>query len=374
LATLESLGLKPVINAAGNLTNLGGSVLSPEVVDAMREVSTAFVDMNELMQNACQRVAELLDVEAALITSGAAAGLSIATAACMTGNDRTKATRLPDTGRMKNEVLIQRGHRSVYDQAFLLTGARFTEVGHPFADDEAEVDTSIEESTAALAYTLGYRIAYIQKGALSLESFGRLGRRRGIPLVLDAAAMLPPLGVLKEYAVSADLVSTSGGKALGGPNDTGILLGKKELIQACSLNAFPNDGIGRAMKVSKEQIVGLVTALEMYLKRDEAKELESWNQKIGVIVELLKGVKNLQTEVVFPDEIGRPVPRLFLHLHHSDKSAQKVIGELKQGNPRIMTFDFLTKAYYPDSVIIDPTTLAEGEAEIIGKRLQIILS
>jgi len=368
LATLESIGVGKLINAAGPETIYGGSSLVMEVVEAMSKVSPYFVDMYELLQKASARAAEILNVEAAFITAGAATALVVATAACMTGTDRNKVRRLPNVEGLKNEVIIQRGHRYLFDQAFRLSGARFVEIGFPFASDASEVAASIGEKTAALAYD------YDQKGIMSLEEFSKVGRENGIPVIVDAADMMPPLANIKKYAASADLVCTSGGKALRGPNDTGIVCGKRELIEACALNAFPNYAIGRPMKVSKEQIIGLVTALERYAARDEKIEVETWTRRLQRIAELLKDVNKVEARVVFPDEVGRPVPRLHIRPIAPDApKALEITERLKEKSPKIMTLDLLTQLF-PNTVIIDPTTMAAGEEEIVGTRLLEILN
>ena len=335
-----------------------------EVVESMREVSSVFVNISELIQRAGERVAEIAGVEAALITSGADAGLVVATAACMTGTDRNKVRRLPDTTGLKNEVIIQRGHRYLFDQAFRTAGAQFVEVGYPYAADASEVAASIGNKTAAMAYDID------QKGIMSLEEYCKVGREHGIPVISDGADMLPPFSSIKKYAAASDLVCISGGKALRGPNDTGLVFGKEELIKACTANAFPNYSIGRPMKVSKEQIVGLVTAVELYAARDEKMEVETWKRRLQRIAEILKDVDVIETELVFPDEVGRPVPRLHIRpVPGRAPGPWETMELLKQKTPKIMTLDLLTQSYFPDSVIIDPTTIAAGEEEEIGKRL-----
>jgi L-seryl-tRNA(Ser) seleniumtransferase len=362
---LQALGINRVINAAGAETPLGGSVLPPEVVDAMREASFIFLDMHELLYKAGKRVAELLGVKAAFITSGAAAGLAISAAACIAGKDIAKIKKLPITDDMKNQIVVQRAHRTVFDNAYMMAGARLIEIGRPFIYDKREIEGAINDKTAAIAFTVTGR------GVVSLEEYFDVAKRYGLPLIVDAAPVIPPLTYPRKLCKNADLVVVSGGKALRGPNDSGIICGEPDLIEACALNAHPNFAIGRPMKISKEQIVGLVAAVELYAKKDEDAEINKWFATLKKISEILDSAPNFEKKIVFPDEINRPVPRL--HIRIGRNRVWEVIEKLKNGTPKIFTADYLTLDYYPDWLIIDPTTLLEGDDEIVANRLLELL-
>jgi L-seryl-tRNA(Ser) seleniumtransferase len=323
--------------------------------------------MHELLKKAGELLAKMINVEAAFVTAGAAAGLAVSTAACMTGKDVGKIRRLPNTQGMRNEVIIQRGHRNVFDQAYQISGAKFLEVGVPYVSTLAEVRSIMNEKTAAIAFTIDAR------GKATLEEFGNLTKECGIPLIVDAAEQVPPLDRIRKFSDLADLVVLSGGKGLGGPNGTGIICGKRELVEACAMNAFPNFAIGRSMKVSKEEIAGLVAAVDLYRRKDEKFEAQRWNRKLERIRELIQSNGAVETEIVCPDETGRPVPRLHIRLKAVDR-ASSVINQLKLGSPRVFTAGYLTQEFYHDSIIIDPTTLADGDEEIVGRRLSDIFS
>jgi uncharacterized pyridoxal phosphate-dependent enzyme len=362
---LQLLGVNRVINAAGAETPLGGSVLPPEVVDEMREASFIFLDMHELLYKAGKRVAELLGVKAAFITAGAAAGLAISAAACIAGKDIAKIKKLPITDDMKNQIVVQRSHRTVFDHAYMMAGARLIEIGKPFIYNKREIEGAINDKTAAIAFTVTGR------GIVSLEEYFEVAKHYGLPLIVDAAPVIPPITYPRDLCKNADLVVVSGGKALRGPNDSGIICGEPDLIEACALNAHPNFAIGRPMKISKEQIVGLVAAVELYVKKDEKAEINKWFATLRKISEILDSAPNFEKKIVFPDEINRPVPRL--HIRIGRNKVWEVIEKLKSGVPKIFTADYLTMDYYPDSLVIDPTTLLEGDDEVVANRLLELL-
>ncbi|MEM2004147.1 MAG: hypothetical protein QXO15_10370 [Nitrososphaerota archaeon] len=365
MSILQSLGISRVINAAGAETPLGGSVLSPEVLEAMREASFIFLDMHELLEKAGKRIAELLGVKAAFITSGAAAGLTISAAACMTGKDLAKIKKLPLTDDMKNQIIVQRAHRTIFDHAYMMAGARLIEIGKPLIYDKKEIEGALTDKTAAIAFTVSGR------GIVTLEEYFDVAKKHGVPLIVDAAPVIPPITYPKDLCRYSDLVVVSGGKALRGPNDSGIICGEPDLVESCALNAHPNFAIGRPMKISKEQIVGLVAAVELYVKKDERAEIEKWKNSLKKISDVLDSVPRFEKKIVFPDELGRPVPRL--HVNVGRKTVWRVIERLKTGNPRIFTADYLTMEYYPDYLVIDPTTLLEGDDEIVANRTLEIL-
>jgi L-seryl-tRNA(Ser) seleniumtransferase len=368
---LDRLNVKRIINAAGPETHLGGSVLEPEVVAAMAEASRIFLDIRELLAKAGNYIAKTLRVEAALVTSGCAAALLLAAAACITGKDPAKMARLPDTEGMKREVVIQHAHRNPFDQAFRAAGARLITVGRPWALEPWEIESAISRDTAAVAYNLA------GGGPLSLREVAEVAHRHQVPVIVDAANAVPPLQNLTRLVEEgADLVAVSGGKGIRGPNDTGILLGRKDLVEAAAMQASPNFGIGRTLKVSKEAIVGLVKAVELAASRDLKAEIARWTKALQTIKDRLKDIRHIKAEIVVPDEIGRPVPRLHIKLHVDSLglTAQAVIEALKHGEPAIHTVEWLTQLYHPDTIIIEPTTLSPGEEQVVAERIAAVLS
>jgi L-seryl-tRNA(Ser) seleniumtransferase len=296
----ERLGVRKRINAAGLLTRLGGSLMSPEVLQAMAEAARSHVDIAELQARASAVIAECTGAEAGYVTSGAAAALTLGTAACLTGLDAARMERLPHTEGMPHEVIMCRTHRTGYDHAIRAAGARIRDVGF---NDRAvgagvrgiepwEIEAAVTPAVVAVAYTVSPSL-----GPPLPEVVG-VARRCGLPVIVDAAAALPPRENLRRFvAEGADLVAFSGGKAIRGPQSTGILCGRRDLIAAAALQqldmdvatetwspppslisrealrGIPHHGVGRGFKVGKEEIVGLIVALQRFVEADRAAEL-----------------------------------------------------------------------------------------------------
>lgn len=300
----EALGLKHVINCVGTVTNLGGSVMPPEVVAAWTEAARHFVNLAELQDRVGERIAKLIGVEAALVTTGAAGSLQLGTAAVITRSDRKKIARLPDTAGMRHEVILQRAHHSCYDNQLTAVGARLVEVVS--ADD---VKRAVNDRTA-LMFFMNKDDA---TGRIRRAEWIALAREHRVPTLLDAAADVPPVARLSEYnRMGFDLVAFSGGKAIRGPNDTGLLLGSRELINAAKLNTNPNCGtIGRALKVSKEDMIAQMAAVERFVRLDPKAEMREWERRIGVIEAAVKGIPSVQCERITPTT-ANCVPHLIL--------------------------------------------------------------
>ncbi|MCB1742909.1 MAG: aminotransferase class V-fold PLP-dependent enzyme, partial [Gammaproteobacteria bacterium] len=287
----ERLGVEPLINAKGPATRVSGGLMDPEVAEAMREATQACVDMVALQARASEIIAGITGAEAGYVTSGASAGLLLGTAACMTGTDPGRINRLPDTDGLRDEVIVVRSQRNFYDHAVRATGARLVEVGiadrysGPGVRDAEpwEIADAISERTACVLY-----VAQPQSRP-SLSAVCEVAHQAGVPVLVDAAAQLPPVSNLRQFIdQGADLVTFSGGKAINGPQASGVLCGKRDLIAAAALNnldhdiffeqwmppagfidkrrlrGLPQHGIGRSSKVGKEQIVGLLVALQRF--------------------------------------------------------------------------------------------------------------
>ena len=256
---LKELGVTPLINAGGPNTKHSGSRPRPEAIDAMNAMSEVFVDLEELLLAAGDEIAKLTGNEAATVTSGASGGLVVQAAAAMAKDDPERIAQLPITNGMPNELIIQRGHRFIYDHLYLAPGSQFVEVGRPTDCSIEEIDAAIGSNTAALIHL---ESPFKSDVGVPLIELSDLAHSHGLPVLADCASMLPPRENLTKYTrQGADLVSFSGGKAVRGPQSTGFLIGKSEWIEYARLNNAPNPGVTRAQKVSKEEIAGLIAAL-----------------------------------------------------------------------------------------------------------------
>lgn len=372
----RELGVETIVNAAGTLTNLGGSLMLPEVVDAMVAASRAFVDLNELHVAAGKRIAELVGVEAAHVCAGAAAGISLMAAACMAGTDREQIRRLPDTAGMKHKFVVQRAHRNPFDLSVRLAGGEFVPIG-PHAD---ELEGALADNdVAAVFYTLAW---FCMGEALPLERVAQVAHRRGVPVIADAAAELPPVENLWRFVKEgADLVAFSGGKALRGPQSSGFVLGRQDLIEACRLNDNPNTSVGRPMKAGKEEIAGLAKAVELYMKRDHRQENLVWDRRVARVIETLSNLRHVQVWRQLPYGIGQQVPHAALTWDEEalDVTCQELVKELLGGQPRIAV-QWINPTVYDHAgfrsseIRIHPHTLREGEEVVVAERIREVLS
>jgi L-seryl-tRNA(Ser) seleniumtransferase len=362
----QALGVKHVINAAGTFTIFGGSLMPPEVVAAWAAASRHFVDVAELHDRVGQRIAKLVGVEAALVTTGAAGALLLGTAAAVTRGEAALVRRLPDTAGMKNEVLIQKSHHSCYDNQMLDVGVKLIEV-----ETAADVRKVAGEKTA-LMFFMNHAA---EQGRIGREEWIKLARRHRAPTLLDAAADVPPVERLSEYnKMGFDLVAFSGGKALRGPNDTGLLLGRRDLIEAGKKNANPHCGtIGRMMKVSKEDMVALLAAVERFVNLDHKAELQRLEQSIGVIERALKGVPTIGFERVTP-AIANHVPHLIVTWDEKrvKVTREEVTRQLSAGEPSIRLGR--VSGTGDRGLLISVLTLQPGEDRVVAARLEAILA
>src|SRR6266849_5906363 len=295
-----ALGVRPFINCCSVRTMHGGSLMLPQVRAAVAEASRWFVNLDELMEAAGRRLAELTGAEWGLVTCGSAAAVALGTAACVAGNDPVKMLRLPFTDGMVNRVIIPKKQRFAYDQAVRMIGCHIVEI-----DTRAELDKALEEPVA-MVVLLGKQEHLT---AVRLEEIASVVKPRGIPIMVDAASehIEKPSPWLQR---GADLVIYSGGKFLRGPQTSGLLLGTKHLVEAAWRNGAPHQALGRPMKVSKEDIIGVLAALEYWFEeRDPAAERRKWNDDLATIAERLARLDGVRGEVMEPDGVDR-VPRL----------------------------------------------------------------
>jgi len=324
----EKFGFKPGINACGTVTRLGGTRLSPEVTKAMTDASKSFIPMHDFHKKAGEYVAELLGVEACCITCGAAAGLAITGAACMSRGEQAKVLRLPDTTGMPGEILMLKSHRILYDQAILLSGARVKEIGSTSFASSDLVEAEINENTALFVYIAENENV---RGSVPLPELISVLKKHNIPIVVDAAAELPPVkNIIGYLKAGADMVLFSGGKEIRGPQDSGLILGSKEFIDACTANCCPNYSIGRSMKISKEVIAGLVAAVELFVDKDYDKQIKDWEDMSNKIAKSLENRTDIEIRTGYPTEPGiQPVDILRVFLKPLRMSALELQEKLQ---------------------------------------------
>ena len=366
----EKLGVRPVIHGAGTTTRYGGSIMRPETIEVMREAAQSLVNIDELNEAAGAAIARILGAPAALVTAGSTAGLVLQAAACMTGDDPAKITRLPDTTGMRREFVIQRAHRFSYDQAYRVPGGVLVEIGLGRRTALFELENAITERTAGVIHLVSPFTS--PPGVLSFEEVREVAHARGVPVLVDAASMLPPRDNLFRYLRGgADLVIFSGGKGIRGPQSTGILAGRRDLVRAATLNASPNQAIGRAAKTSKEEIVGIVNALELFLAEDEAAEMARYRDVCASIVDTLRDIQGLRA-LVEQDCVNRVIPHAVVYFEPSWKgpSGKAVRLALASGQPHIYVQQGALQGGYADEISVDPINLQPGDEKIVATRLR----
>ena len=372
----RKLGIKPVINAQSWVTVLGGSIMRKEVLEAMNDASKVFVDMIELNKSAGKVIAKICNSEAGLVTNGCASAQVLMSAACMTGEDDYNVEKLPNTEGMKNEVIIFKGQRNRYDKAFETSGAIIKEFGTEEDATEEDLISVISNKTCAIAYV----IMPFYKPGIGLKKTIEIAHKNSIPVILDAAAEIPPRSNLHRFInMGVDMVAFSGGKGIGGPQSSGILAGREDLINSAfknSLNLHSNIAcVGRPMKVSKENIIGLVTALVLYLDSNEEEEYDSWKEKSEYIKNQLKDIPNLDVKIEnTPTDRQGTQPILYFHKDWKGKSPEKIKEEMINGDPPIYLGVGGSNLHeYIGEINIVMTNVMEGEEIIIADRLNKLL-
>jgi L-seryl-tRNA(Ser) seleniumtransferase len=370
----DKLGVSKIINAAGTYTALTASIMPPSVQAAVARAAQHPVRLTELQKAAGEYIARRLQCEAAMVTAGAASALTLGTAACMTAASRTAVHNIPtDLAGLKNEVIVQKAHRYDYDHAIRNCGARFVQV-----ETMEEYQAAFNERTAMTHF---FNAA--EGGQIGREDWIRVAHAHGVPCFNDAAADVPPISNLWNYTrMGFDLVTFSGGKGIRGPQNAGLLLGKKELIAAAALNNSPaSDTIGRGMKVAKEQIVGMVAALDWFLSQSDAGMDAEFRQRAGRIAAQLKGIPSLECTVALPDVPANVVPHLLIR-YDQDRvkiSPQAVAAALRQGNPSIELNPATGHKHAgglpsdENTIVVGVWMLQPGEDLIVARRLREVL-
>jgi L-seryl-tRNA(Ser) seleniumtransferase len=371
LEVYTRLGLRPIINAAGTYTHLGGSLMPPEVIDAMNDAAKGYVPIRDLTKAAGERIAQLTGNEAALVTTGAAGAIFAGTCACIAGDDPDKARRLPFTDGMKNEVVVQKLHNTGWTRQCEAAGARMIEVEH-----KDQMERAINGRTAMLYFLVAdkhfgkYRdMPDAPGGKVSLAECIAVSKTTRTPLLVDAAAELPPAENLSAYTrQGVDLVAFSGGKGLRGPQNAGLLLGRKDLVEIAATFQSPYSGIGRDLKIAKETMIGMVAAVDRYMKVDHAAEWKLWASQIDYMRGVLDKVPGVETGYV-PKEITNHVPRLWVRWDEKvfNFSREDCFKAMQEGNPSIVPLRT------PMGVTIVPWMMVPGQEKIVAQRLREVL-
>jgi L-seryl-tRNA(Ser) seleniumtransferase len=352
------LGVRPFINAAGTYTTHSGSLMRPEVMEAINYGSQYFVEVDELHDAVGKRIASLVGCQAAMVTCGAASALTLGTAATITAVDREKIEQIPDLTGLKNEVVIQKSHRWDYDHGIRNTGIRMVEV-----TTSAEAEKAINDKTAMMFF-LNYANG---RGEIKDAEFAAIGKKHGIPTFNDCAADVHPVeNISKWIKMGFDLVCFSGGKGLMASQSSGLLLGRADLIAGARANNSPHSAtIGRGMKVNKEEMLGMLVALESFLQRDHAKEWQDWERRANLIIETITTVPGVKAEMYLPEVFNRwPHIRVTLDKAKIGVSPDQVIRRMRAGQPSILVWSA------DGNLDLGVITLKPGEDRIVARRLK----
>ena len=364
----RALGVTPIIHAAGTTTRYGGTKLRPEVMEVMNKAATVMVDMEELNRQAGKVIAEVTGAAAGFVSSGAAGGLILQAAACLAGSEPARMAQLPDASGLKNEIIIQTCHRFGYDQCYRAAGAKLVGVGDGRRCQPWQLEAAFSERTAAVAYLVS---SFLTRRAVPLEQVCEIAHARGVPVIVDAASMLPPRANLRKFtAKGADMVIYSGGKGIRGPQGTGVLCGRADLIEAAAANASPHPFIGRGMKVAKEEVIGLVTALRIFVDEDEEQETRRYRRMGESVVDALVEIPGLRVSVEQDDyDYNVPTAAIRFTKEWDGPDQEQVLKRMWEGDPPI----YLHTLGGPDQLGVEPTNLDEEDLHTVIRRLREVL-
>jgi L-seryl-tRNA(Ser) seleniumtransferase len=357
----KELGVRPFINAAGTFTDMTASLMPPEVMAAINYASKQFVPLNELHDRVGERIATLVKAEAAMVSSGAASAMTLGTAGVLTGGDAKKIVDLPNLAGMKSEVIMQKSHRFGYDHAVRNCGVKIVEV-----ETAAELEAAITPQTAMLLFYNNNN----SLGQIRDEAFVALGKKHNVVTMNDCAADVPPVENLWKFtAMGFDLVAFSGGKGIRGPQSAGLLLGRKDLIAAARANAAPNgNSIGRGMKVNKEEMLGMLIAVERFLKLDHVALDKEYNRRANVILKAVSGIPGVTAAITVP-EVANHVPHVQIKLDTAVTgiTGTQVSQKLREGTPSI--------GVRPgDELLVGVWMMQPGEDVVVARRLKEVFT
>ncbi|WP_291986910.1 aminotransferase class V-fold PLP-dependent enzyme [Luteitalea sp.] len=357
----KELGVRPFINAAGTYTDMTASLMPPEVMDAINYASKHYVPLNELHDRVGERIASLVKAEAAMVSSGAASAMTLGTAGVLTAGDPKKIVDLPNLIGMKTEVIMQTSHRFGYDHAIRNCGVKIVEV-----ETAAQLEAAIGPQTAMMLFYNNNNSV----GQIRDTEFVALGKKHGVVTMNDCAADVPPVENLWKYtAMGFDLVVFSGGKGIRGPQSAGLLLGRKDLIAAARANAAPNgNAIGRGMKVNKEEMLGMLAAVERFVKLDHAAMEREYERRADIVLKSLAGIPGVKASITVP-EVANHVPHVAITL---DTAVTGITGpeiskRLREGTPSI--------GVRPgEELMIGVWMMEPGDEKIVARRLREVLT
>lgn len=359
---IKELGIRTFINAAGTYTTMTASLMHQEVVDAIAESASEFCMLNEVQTKVGERIAKMVHAEAAMVTAGAFSALTLGMAGILTGTDREKIRRLPhdlEAAGMKSEVLLQKGHFDGYEQALHNTGIKLVAV-----ETIADAEAAINSKTASMHFLN----CNADRGKINHQDWLALAGRHGLPASIDIAADVPPVSNLWKYNdMGFSFVALSGGKAVRGPQSTGLLMGTKDIIEAARLNNSPNGTtIGRGMKVNKEEMLGMYAALERYINQDHDAEWKEWEKRINIINDAIRNQPGVSTKIFVP-EIANHTPTLHVVW---DKSRIMVdrdefMNRMRNGNPSIEVIGNQDGGFN-----VTVFMLKSGQEKIVARRLK----
>ncbi len=358
----KELGLRTFINAAGTYTSMTGSLMPKEVIEAISYGAGEYVNLDDLQDKVGERIAELLDCEYATVSSGCFGAMSIGMAGILSGKDPKKVKQLPNTEGMKNEVIMQDSHTIGYAQALTNVGAKVIKI-----KTAKQMEKAINDKTAMLWFLN----ANTDQGEVKWEEFIAIGKKHNIPTFIDCAADVPPVENLFRFTkMGFDLVAFSGGKGLRGPQSAGLLLGKRKYIEAARMHTPPRgETIGRGMKVNKEEVLGMLAALELYLQKDHAEEWKMWESQIQLISDSATSIEGVESEIHVP-KYANHVPSIRIHWDEKKLkiTPDEVRKQLREGHPSIQTVG--------DSKTVGITTwmMVPGQERIVAKKMKEILS
>jgi L-seryl-tRNA(Ser) seleniumtransferase len=362
---LGELGLRPVINASATLTALGGSLMPETVRDAMDAGSRSFVDLRELQVRVGERIAELTHNEAAFVSSGAAGGIVVAVAGCMAGTDPELIDSFPGpNGFEKNELIIHTSQRNGYDYAARMTGVKMIEI----EGTKEAFEAAISSHTAAILWFAG---AHWAENALPVEQVIALGKKHGVVVIVDAAAQVPKVENLWHFTrdLGADLAIFSGGKGLRGPQASGLVVGRADLVAAARANGSPNYAIGRPLKVGKEELIAFLAAVEWSLAQDEDKVLAGYEKTVNAWIDGVDDLSGVIAERGFPSEAGQPHARAILTVDDDARLGRDALHDaLWDRNPRIAVSKIGER-----QIALNPQTLEPGEPELVLDAIRELL-